>query len=175
MTQAHPAPAAPAPPESVLWEGHTSQWVHFWFYLFCLILAVGCLVGAAFTGGLAAIGLVVPFGMWIIRWWATKTTRYELTTQRLRITSGILSRRLDELELYRVKDYSMDQPFLLRVLNLGNLVLLTSDVTTPSIAIKAIANVTEVREKVRTAVQTERDRKKVRELDLDNPGEGAFA
>ena len=31
----------------------------------------------------------------------TKTTAYELTTQRLKITSGILNRKLDELELFR--------------------------------------------------------------------------
>jgi len=162
---------ASAAPESTLWQGHTSQWVHFWYYLFCFVLAIGCLVGAAFTAGLAAIGLVVPVVMWIARWWVTKTTSYELTTQRLRITSGILNRRLDELELYRVKDYSMEQPLMLRLLNLGNLVLVTSDATSPTIAIRAIANVTEVREKLRTAVQHERDRKKVREIDFDSAGD----
>ncbi len=87
----------------------------------------------------------------------------------LRITRGILNRRLDELELYRVKDYVMVQPFLLRLLGLGNITLTSSDVSTPTIAIRAIADVENVREKLRTAVQTERDRKRVRELDVDDP------
>jgi uncharacterized membrane protein YdbT with pleckstrin-like domain len=168
-------PSAATTPESTLWEGHSSQWVHFWFYLFCVLLAVGCLIGAAFTAGLAAIGLVVPAVLWGIRWWATKTTSYELTTQRLKKSSGILNRHLEELELYRVKDYAMEQPFLLRLLGLGNLTLVTSDASTPIVAIKAISNVTDVREKLRHAVQTERDRKRVRELDVDNPTDAGLA
>ena len=78
--------------ETSLWKGHTSQWVHFWYYLFCVLLAVAALVGIPFTAGLSAIGLVLPFGMWMVRWWMTRTTSYELTTQRLKISSGILSR-----------------------------------------------------------------------------------
>lgn len=164
-----------APSETTLWKGHSSQWMHFWYYLFCVLLAVGCLVALPFTGGLSLAGLVVPLGMWVVRWLLTKTTHYELTTQRFRITSGILHRRFDELELYRVKDYSMSQPILLRMLGLGNLAIITSDATTPELQMYAIKGVEELREKLRTAVQSERDRKRVRELDVDGSGGSAFA
>jgi uncharacterized membrane protein YdbT with pleckstrin-like domain len=164
-------PASPtSAPEAVLWEGHTSQWVHFWYYFFCLLLVAGCLAGIPFTAGLSAIGLVVPLIMWIVRWWATRATKYELTSQRLRKRSGIFSRRVEELELYRVKDYSMEQPFLLRMVGLGNLTLVTSDATTPTVMLKAIANVENVREALRNAVQAERDRKRVRQMDVDETG-----
>jgi uncharacterized membrane protein YdbT with pleckstrin-like domain len=163
--------------ETSLWKGHTSQWVHFWYYLFCIIIAAGIAVGATVaalpTGGLAYIALVVPVFMWLIRWWITKCTSYELTTQRLKISSGVLNRKLDELELFRVKDYAMDQPLALRIVGLGNLTLVTSDASTPTVAIRAIANVEDVREKLRTAVQAERDRKRVREMDVDNLEGGA--
>lgn len=161
----------PSVPESPLWSGHTSQWVHFWFYLLCVLLAAGCIVASVLTVGLAAIGLVVPLVMWVGRWWVTKTTIYELTTQRLRKSSGIFDRKVDELELFRVKDYAMEQPFLLRVLGLGNLTLVTSDASTPTVAIKAIPGVEDLREKLRQAVQSERDRKRVRELDVDGSSE----
>ncbi|MDD5200780.1 MAG: PH domain-containing protein [Terrimicrobiaceae bacterium] len=167
--EAAPSPAHPA--ESVLWKGHTSQWVHFWYYFFCVLLAAAALGGIPFTGGLSAIGLVIPAGMWIVRWWTNRATVYELTTQRLRITRGILNRRLDEIELYRVKDYVMEQPLLLRLLGLGNVTILTSDVSTPTVAIRAIAGVEAMREKLRAAVQSERDRKRVRELDVDDPAD----
>jgi uncharacterized membrane protein YdbT with pleckstrin-like domain len=163
--------AESAPPSSTevsLWKGHTSQWVHVWYYFFCLVLAGAALGGIPFTMGFSAIGLIVPLLMWIIRWWMTKSTSYELTTQRLKIASGILNRKLDELELFRVKDYAMDQPLALRLVGLGNLTLITSDATSPTVAIRAIANVEDVREKLRTAVQAERDRKRVREMDVDN-------
>src|SRR5207249_5511530 len=89
------------PDENSLWIGHTSQWVHFWYYFFCLLLAAAAVAGIPFTGGLSAVGLVVPLVMWIARWLLTRSTTYELTTQRLRITRGILNREMDELELYR--------------------------------------------------------------------------
>jgi uncharacterized membrane protein YdbT with pleckstrin-like domain len=168
-----------APPETFLWSGHTSQWTHFWFYFFCILLAGG--IGFAATvfglatagiGALGYIALVIPLLMWLIRWWMTKSTTYELTTQRLRIRTGILNRRIDELELYRVKDYSVEQPFLLRMVGLGNLTMMTSDLSTPTLAMRAIPGVESVREQLRNAVQHERDRKRVRELDVDNHEEG---
>lgn len=165
------APESPPvnPTEVVLWKGHTSQWVYFWTYAACVLLAAAALGGIPFTGGLSAIGLVVPIAWWLVRWWTNHTTGYELTSQRLRITRGILNRKLDELELYRVKDYVLEQPLFLRLLGLGNITLLSSDATTPAVALRAIAGAESVREKLRTAVQTERDRKRVRALDVDDP------
>ena len=154
--------------ETCLWKGHTSQWVHIWFYFFCVLLAATALGFIPFTMGFSAVGLIVPLMMWIIRWWMTKSTTFELTTQRLKIASGIMNRKLDELELFRVKDYTLDQPLALRLVGLGNLTLITSDATSPTVAIRAIANVDDVREKLRTAVQSERDRKRVREMDVDH-------
>lgn len=171
MSTPIPSNAVPSVPETELWKGHSSQWIHFWYYLICVILAAGCLAGIPFSGGLSAFGLAVPVIMWIVRWWLTKTTLYELTSQRLRRTKGILNRTVEELELFRVKDYAMEQPLLLRMLGLGNLTLVTSDASTPTVDIKAVANVQDVREKLRNAVQAERDRKRVRELDVDGASE----
>ncbi|HYF35222.1 MAG TPA: PH domain-containing protein [Prosthecobacter sp.] len=169
-------PTAPAPPEETLWKGHTSQWVHFWYYLFCLILLGGIAFGATLvapaTAGLAYIALIVPVLMWVFRWWLTRCTVYELTTQRLKISAGILNRRHEELELYRVKDYAIEQPLFLRIFGLGNLTMVTSDATTPRVTIVAVPGVEDVREKLRTAVQGERDRKRVREMDVDNADVG---
>lgn len=158
---------ASSPAETTLWKGHTSQWVHVLYYLICLALAAACVLGSPFTAGLSFIGLLVPAGMWIVRWWITRTTTYELTTQRLKISSGILDKKLDELELFRVKDYAMEQPLALRLVGLGHLTLMTSDATTPTVRLRAIPGVEDVREKLRAAVQAERDRKRVRELDVD--------
>lgn len=173
------APITPAVAETNLWSGHTSQWVHFWYYFFCLLLAGG--IGFAATvfglatagvGMLGYLALIIPFLMWVFRWWATKCTTYELTSQRLRIRSGILSKKTDEMELFRVRDYTMDQPFLLRLVGLGNMTLITSDATTPTLSMRAIPGIENVREKLRTAVQNERDRKRVRQMDVDNVEDG---
>jgi len=170
------APISPAGAETYLWSGHTSQWVHFWYYFLCVLLALAIAAGATLlalpTGALSYVALVIPFLMWVIRWWVTKCTTYELTTQRLRTRTGILNKKVEELELFRVRDYSIEQPFLLRLVGLGNLTMVTSDATTPTVAMNAIPDVEAVREKLRTAVQSERDRKRVRQLDVDNVEDG---
>jgi uncharacterized membrane protein YdbT with pleckstrin-like domain len=161
-----PAPSPSSAAESMLWKGHSSQWVHIGFYLICIVIAAACLAGIPFSGGLSAIGLVVPLLGWIIRWWITRSTSYELTTQRFKIRRGILNRKLDELELFRVRDYSMEQPFFLRLFHLGNITLMTSDATSPTVVLRAIHDIEDVHEKLRTAVQNERDRRRVRPLDM---------
>lgn len=160
--------------ETVIWQGSTSQWTHFGYYLVCILLAAGCIVGAFFTGGLAAIGLIVPLVMWAIRWWATRSTLYTLTNQRLLIAHGLLNRREENLELYRVRDYSMDQPLNLRMLGLGNIHMVTSDPITPNISIMAIPEVERVREALRTSVEAARDRKRVRQMDMDTTMDGGM-
>jgi hypothetical protein len=55
-------------PETVLWKGHTSQWVHFWCYFFFTLLAAAALAGIPFTAGLSVVALVVPICMWMVRW-----------------------------------------------------------------------------------------------------------
>lgn len=142
-----PSPSA----ETSLWEGHTAQWVHFWYYFFCIVIALGIGFGSTIaalpTAGLTYIALIAPVLMRLIRWWVTKCTSYELTTQRLKIGTGTLNRKLDELELFRAKDYAMDQPLFLRLVVLGNLALETSDASTPTVAMRAITKVEDVREK----------------------------
>jgi len=165
---------SPPAAETRLWKGHSSQWLHFWFYFLSVLIAAAVIAAGILYDQLFFFGLVVPFFMVIIRWWMTKATTYELTTQRLIKDSGILNRLHDEMELYRVKDYSLERPFLERLLGLGTLKILTSDVTHPSVVLRAIPEAQEVREKLRTAVQAERDRKRVREMDVGGAESAAF-
>jgi hypothetical protein len=69
----------------------------------------------------------------------------------------------------------MDQPLFLRLVGLGNLTLVTSDASTRRIVLRAIAGVQAVRETLRTAVQSERDRKRVRELDVGGANDTALS
>jgi len=167
------APDADAVRETEIWTGHTSAWTFFGYLLFCLFLAAAIVAGTwyyfADYGLMPLALLVVPVVMVSVRWWMNRSTTYELTSQRLKIHRGIFNRRLEEIELYRVKDYVMDRPLLLRMMGLGNLTLITSDATTQTVVLAAIPKVAWVREQLRTQVQTERDRKRVREVDFESP------
>lgn len=152
--------------ETSLWKGCTSQLVHFWTCFFWLLVTGGIVAaGVLLLNPLIHAALIVPLLGMLVRYVITRSTVYELTTQRLRKTSGVFSKHLDELELYRVKDSTLQQPFLLRLFGLGNVMIISSDATMPDVQINGIAGAFEVREKLRVAVETERDRKRVREVD----------
>jgi hypothetical protein len=78
----------------------------------------------------------------------------------------VFSRRTDSLELYRVKDASFVQPFVMRLVGIGNVELETSDATTPVVVIRGVPDGDSLRERILVAVDAVRDRKGVREVDF---------
>ena len=127
--------------ETLVWRGTPSQWTNFGAYFFCLLL------GAAVVGGYMLIkppeplilaGLALPLLWMLCVWIGTGCHRYEITSERVKITTGLLSRRTQELELYRVRDYSVVEPFWLRLVGCGNIVLATADRTTPHVVLHAV-------------------------------------
>ena len=132
--------------EQEIWDGTPSQWQNLWAWVACVLL------------------IPIPWALW--RALVTKNTRYVLTDQRLKTTRGVLNRVTDDLELYRVKDTHFQQTFWQRMVGIGDIVLSTSDTTTPTVAIADIRDAEGVRERVRGLVEQRRDAKRVRELDL---------
>lgn len=111
--------------------------------------------------------LLFPLLVIVWRWLVVKNTKYELTNERLRTRYGVLNKKTDELELYRVRDYKFEQPLLLRLFSLRNIILETSDRSDPQIILHAIPNGEELREKLRTHVEKCRGQKRVREVDFE--------
>jgi uncharacterized membrane protein YdbT with pleckstrin-like domain len=96
----------------------------------------------------------------------TRFTIYELTEERFREKTGILSQKIEELELYRVRDYTIEKPFIMRLFGLGNLILVTSDKTNPKIYLYAIRNVESVRDVFRKNVEATRKQTGTKEVDF---------
>ncbi len=92
---------------------------------------------------------------------------YEISNQRVRLTRGILSRRTDGLELYRVDDTLLFQPFLLRLIGRGNIQMVTSDRTNPTMLIEAIPQPRWLWDQLRHSVEACRDRKSTRVVDFE--------
>ena len=159
--------------ESLLWIGMPSELVvrGYWaFAAVCMTLLTPLLYLAIeqHRGPLAIAGILVAMAVPPV-WAAWKQalvrhTTYELTTERLRVTHGILSLEVDDIELYRVKDIHVRQPLLQRLCGLGSIVIWSSDVTLPRCRIHAqpIGVVRELREQVRLLAEDLRDRKVVR-------------
>lgn len=140
------SPTSPVSTEAHIWQGSPSQWTNFVPFLLCV--------------------LIIPIPWAIYRWLKVKCTNFRLSTQRLRIETGILSRDYDDLEIYRVKDITLTQPFIQRIVGLGTIRLITSDVSHPTVDLAAIADPQVVRDLIRDTVEKMRRERGVRELDI---------
>ena len=137
--------------EEIVWTGYPSQITNFWYFVFGILLFF----------------LIIPPLITLWKWLVVKNIKFELTTERLKTHSGVLNKQTDDMELYRVRDYRIERPLFLRLFSLGNVILMTSDKTTPTVVISAIKKSEEVREKIRPLVEARRDAKKVREIDFE--------
>jgi uncharacterized membrane protein YdbT with pleckstrin-like domain len=158
--------------ETLVWRGSPSQWTNFGSFLFSLLLAAGVVTGYLFVTPrqpLILLGLIVPL-IWVLsRWIATKCQRYEITSERIKVTTGLLSRQSTELELYRVRDYSVVEPFALRLVGCGNIVLVTADRTTPQLVLRAVPGAAGLKDEIRKHTERMRQRRGVRDLEIDPP------
>jgi uncharacterized membrane protein YdbT with pleckstrin-like domain len=111
--------------------------------------------------------LIVPIFIALTRYLQTKNNVFELTNERLKITEGVFSKVTETLELYRVKDIEVRQPFFYRMLGVENIQVNTSDMSSPVILLEAIPKSVGLADKLRNQVEIIRVQKKVREIDLE--------
>jgi len=120
---------------------------------------------------LAGIGFVI-IG---IRWLKNRSASYEITDQRLIIRRGILFKTIDEIELYRIKDVRLGYSLLNQMTDIGTITLTSSDRTTSGgeFILRDIPMARDRREGLRKLVDRARQRRGVREMDIDY--ENAYA
>ena len=138
-------------PEEIVWRGTSSQWKNFWVYLLCGLFC----------------WLIVPVFFALAYYLQTRCKVFELTTQRLKITSGVFTKVTETLELYRVKDIETRQPFLSRLVGIENVQMNTSDASSPLVLIEAVPSSIGFADKLRNQVEIIRQQKRVREIDIE--------
>lgn len=153
--------------ENSLWKGSSSQWLNFGPFLLAILIILGLSFWGLFFPP-AFFGLILPLAYMLWRYLVVRTQVFEITSERLRITRGVVNQTIDEIELYRIKDTQMIRPWWMRLTGLGSISMETSDRTLPTFVIPAVAGGFEVRELLRKQVESQRDRKRVRELDFDD-------
>lgn len=158
--------------ETLIWRGTPSQWTNFGAYVLCLLIA-GAVVAAYVLvtpqERLILAGLALPLLWALARWIGTRCHRYEITSERIKITTGLLSRHTSELELYRVRDYGVVEPFWLRLVGCGNIVLATSDRSNPQFWLRAVPHAAQLKDQIRTHTERMRKLRGVRDLEVDTP------
>ena len=106
--------------------------------------------------------LPVAVGIAAWKWLELRCRVYEVTTERVRVSRGVFTRRTEELELYRVKDFTLIEPFFFQLFSLGSIIIMTNDPSTPTVNIHAVKRVEELREELRKSVEVCRGRRRER-------------
>jgi uncharacterized membrane protein YdbT with pleckstrin-like domain len=111
------------PGERVIYEGHPSWRSTLGFYILgLLVVAAAAVIGAVASGtgiavAAAAAALLIVL---VVGWLKRVMTRYLITTRRLQIRRGILSKHVEETRVDRVVDVTVHQSVLARMLAIGD-------------------------------------------------------
>lgn len=171
--------------EQTVWQGSPSQIVNFPVYatlgIGLIVATVGLLLLRANTPLSATDDLnvrsIYPWiivAIWVlcgigalVTYLKVSTTKYVLTSERLRVTTGVLSTITQDLELRRVRDSVILRPFWARVAGLGDVQILSADASTPRMVLHAIRDPDGVQSKIRSIVQEQYARFGIRQMEID--------
>lgn len=143
-------------PEEHIWSGGPSQWLNAGWFASCILI------------------IPIPIAIW--KFIELRSTAFSLSTQRIKIETGVLSKQYDQVELYRVKDTILNRTLIQRMLGLGTIKMITSDPSQPELTFPSIPDADQVRELIRQNVERMRRLRGVRELDVADENTGsAFA
>ena len=107
--------------------------------LYLLLVAAAALIwwlGSRFVPQLGA-GIIVLIGLaplligFIYTWLIGISTEYRLFQDSLEVESGIISRRIENIQLFRVRDLGLAQGITGRILNFGNISVASTDQSNP--------------------------------------------
>ncbi len=135
--------ARQAEAEQSLFTGHPVVIYSFWQW-FAVILTLGI--------------------AWLYYWFQSISTRYEITTQRVRIERGLLSKSKESVELFRIDHFDLLKPLGMRLAGHCLLHLRSSDTSFPTVVIFGIAKLELLADTLRDCSLRERTRRRVTTL-----------
>ena len=155
-----------APQEEELWQGGFSPKAMYGrMMLLAIMTAAGVFAVAMFwnkaVGWLAlAAGIVLlwaALGLSII--YRRMAMHYRLTRYRLFHQHGIVSRVIDRIETIDIDDVSVKQTLTQRALDIGTIVVMSSDRTVPQLKMEGIDHVNHVADLIDNTRRAERQRR----------------
>jgi membrane protein YdbS with pleckstrin-like domain len=150
--------------EKEIWQGRPSWRSSFGAWALWFVGSIAGLIltwkytdqGNSFRSIVAWLALAAGIGLVIHRAVVVYGQLYRLTTQRLFIHHGILSRVTDQMELVRVDDVRLRQGLMDRVMNTGDVEIQGTDKSDQNVVLESINTPAEVAEFVRRQVRMTR-------------------
>jgi membrane protein YdbS with pleckstrin-like domain len=134
------AAARDAETERTLFAGHPAVIYSAWQWL-----------AVVFTLGIA----------WLVYWFKSRSLTYNITSQRVKIERGLLSKTQDAIELFRIDHFDLHKPFGMRLLDNCLLHLRSSDASFPTVILYGIPGLEALADTLRECSLRERARRKV--------------
>ena len=134
------AAAKDAETEKPLFTGHPAVIYSAWQWL-----AVICTLGIAY----------------LFYWIRSIATSYEITTQRVRVERGILSKLKENVELFRIDHFDLHKPLGMRLAGHCMLHLRSSDTGFATVMVLGIPNLESLADTLRECSLRERTRRRV--------------
>lgn len=100
--------------------------------------------------------VIIGIPLLISRYLKTISESWAISERRIEYARGILSKRVDSIELWRIKDVAYSQTLLDRMLGEGTITIVSGDISHPSMSIRGLPNSKDLFLKVRDAVERNR-------------------
>jgi membrane protein YdbS with pleckstrin-like domain len=165
--------------EVVVWEAPYSKRNFIGRGLSLLVLTIGWVALAAYTWGMGheRLAILTWFAggvvgiLWIAMLLRMLQARhshyYQLTNRRLFVSTGIIHRRRDMMELLRIKDvFTRQQSLLERWLRLGTVVVVPSEEEIPTFYLAGVDDPQEVMDLIWHHARSERDQRSIKVDDV---------
>lgn len=135
------------PGEQIVFEGHPSWRGVLSFYVKGLGAAVvlGVIAWLAQSVGLGVVVFVVVMALVILAGLVKRmATRYVISTERLNIRTGILSKHIQQTSIDRVQNVNTEQRFIDRILRVGAVDFDTAGTDDSDFTFRGVANPAEI-------------------------------
>ncbi len=88
-------------------------------------------------------------------------TTYTLTNEKLLIESGFLSKKEEEIRLYRILDITLNLPLGQRIFGVGTIHCCTADKSSPEFDIEKVKDASRVKNLLSDLIEIQRDAKRI--------------
>jgi uncharacterized membrane protein YdbT with pleckstrin-like domain len=111
------------------------------------------------------LAMVLTLGVaWLYFWAKSLSTRFEITTQRVRVEHGLFSTVKDSVELFRIDHFDLHKPLGMRLVGQCMLHLRSSDASLETVILYGIPNLEKLADTLRDCSLRERTRRRVTTL-----------
>jgi membrane protein YdbS with pleckstrin-like domain len=111
------------------------------------------------------VALLIALLIVAVPWARLRSTRYRISNYRIDFERGILKKQIDTLELWHVEDIHFEQSLIDRMFNVGSIMVMSNDKTTPRLELHGVPRPREIFDALKQRVIAVKRQRGVLKLD----------